>query len=155
MLIPATLQHVTDQCRHLPIVVSSKMEAAIGHGGMGTCSECAAEAEPMPPTTAGVPRFLQFKPYSTADAFSTGSLLCLSVAPTPSLVFSFFLRTTISRKDCQDVSVLKRSVPKRSFASGSRLRSKTQRSKTRVLGIRLPKGSPKRGCDLGTCVLRR
>ena len=43
----------------------------------------------------------------------------------------------------QDLSVLKRSVPRTlAFAFGSRLRSKTQRSKTRVLVRRLPNGKP-------------
>ena len=41
------------------------------------------------------------------------------------------------------LSVLKRSVPKTlAFAFGSRLRSRTQRSKARVLGRRLPNGKP-------------
>ena len=41
------------------------------------------------------------------------------------------------------LTVLKRSVPKTlAFAFGSRLRSKTQRSKTCVLGRRLPNGKP-------------
>ena len=43
-------------------------------------------------------------------------------------------------------SVLKGSVPKTlTFALGPRLRSKTQRSKTRVLGRRLPNGKPPKG----------
>ena len=52
-------------------------------------------------------------------------------------------------------------VPKRSlpgtfaFAFGVRLRSKTRRSKTRVLVRRLQMESPKRGCELGTCVVKR
>ena len=54
------------------------------------------------------------------------------------------------------LSVLKRCVPKTlAFAFGLRLRSKTRCLKTRVLGRRLPNGKPKRGCDLGACVLKR
>ena len=54
------------------------------------------------------------------------------------------------------LSVLERCVPKTlAFAFGLRLRSKTRCFKTRLLGRRLPNGSPKRGCDLGTCVLKR
>ena len=54
------------------------------------------------------------------------------------------------------LSVLKRCVPKTlAFAFGLRLRSKTRCFKTRVLGRRLPMESPKRGCDLGPCVVKR
>ena len=54
------------------------------------------------------------------------------------------------------LSVLKRNVPKTlAFAFGLRLRSKMQRSKTRVLMRRAPNGRPERGCDLGPCVVKR
>ena len=56
----------------------------------------------------------------------------------------------------KNLSVLKRCVPKTlAFALGLCLRSQTRCFKTRVLGRRLPNGKPQRGCDLGTCVLKR
>ena len=58
--------------------------------------------------------------------------------------------------DIHDLSVLKRCVPKTlAFAFGLRLRSKTQYFKTRVLGRGYLMENPKRGCDLGPCVLKR
>ena len=62
--------------------------------------------------------------------------------PRPSWLLGPF-RSGFKSTDCPNLSVLKRSVPKTlAFAFGSRLRSKTQRSKTRVLVRRLPNGKP-------------